>query len=146
MFVRRVVVHSCNCRHFHDLRTFKEDPRWPGWQVIVGIETHAQIKSRRKLFSGAHKKKMSLTFTHISSFLDSLTSRPDDPPNTNVSPFDAAFPGTLPVSAYARARNELLGSSTEELILETQLKMRGPGPSHRNCTKMPCCIKVVLRP
>lgn len=29
------------------------DKRWPGWEVVVGIEVHAQIKSRRKLFSGA---------------------------------------------------------------------------------------------
>jgi len=28
------------------------DPRWPGWQVVVGIEVHAQVKSRKKLFSG----------------------------------------------------------------------------------------------
>ncbi|KAF9777408.1 GatB/GatE catalytic domain-containing protein [Thelephora terrestris] len=27
------------------------DPRWFGWQVVVGIEAHAQIKSRKKLFS-----------------------------------------------------------------------------------------------
>ena len=57
MFFRRVVVHFRNRRHFHDLRLYKEDPRWPGWQVIVGIETHAQIKSRRKLFSGAYQKE-----------------------------------------------------------------------------------------
>jgi len=29
-----------------------EEKRWPGWDVVVGIEVHAQIKSRRKLFSG----------------------------------------------------------------------------------------------
>jgi hypothetical protein len=40
-------------RSFHDFRAYEEDPRWSGWQVVVGIETHAQIKSRRKLFSGA---------------------------------------------------------------------------------------------
>ena len=28
-----------------------QDSRWPGWQVVIGIETHAQIKSREKLFS-----------------------------------------------------------------------------------------------
>ncbi|KAF7346137.1 Glutamyl-tRNA(Gln) amidotransferase subunit B, mitochondrial [Mycena sanguinolenta] len=54
------------------------DQRWPGWQVIIGIETHAQIKSRQKLFS------------------DSLTSSLGEAPNIHVSPFDAAFPGTLP--------------------------------------------------
>ncbi|GLB34182.1 putative PET112 [Lyophyllum shimeji] len=65
-------------RRFHDARVYKEDPRWLGWQVVIGIETHAQIKSRRKLFS------------------ESLTSVPGETPNTHVSMFDAAFPGTLP--------------------------------------------------
>ncbi|KAF9478677.1 Glutamyl-tRNA amidotransferase B subunit [Pholiota conissans] len=67
-----------NRRSFHGFRKYQEDPRWPGWQVIVGIETHAQIKSRRKLFS------------------DAFNSNLDDEPNTHVVPFDAAFPGTLP--------------------------------------------------
>jgi aspartyl-tRNA(Asn)/glutamyl-tRNA(Gln) amidotransferase subunit B len=52
MFTRRLCVRAANSRRFHDFRPYNEDPRWPGWQVIVGIETHAQIKSRRKLFSG----------------------------------------------------------------------------------------------
>ncbi|KAF9782250.1 Glutamyl-tRNA amidotransferase B subunit [Thelephora terrestris] len=54
------------------------DPRWFGWQVVVGIEAHAQIKSRKKLFS------------------DSWTNDPPQPPSTRVSAFDASFPGTLP--------------------------------------------------
>lgn len=53
MFAHRCLLpQKLVCRAFHDLRPYQEDPRWPGWQVIVGIETHAQIKSRRKLFSG----------------------------------------------------------------------------------------------
>ncbi|KAJ7459694.1 glutamyl-tRNA amidotransferase [Mycena latifolia] len=55
------------------------DHRWPGWQVVIGIETHAQIQSRQKLFS------------------NSLTSGLGEAPNIHVSPFDAAFPGTLPI-------------------------------------------------
>ncbi|KAI0053716.1 Glutamyl-tRNA amidotransferase B subunit [Auriscalpium vulgare] len=62
----------------HTLRPFHEDPRWPGWQVVVGIEVHAQIKSRAKLFSHAR------------------TFQQGDSPNTQVTAFDAAFPGTLP--------------------------------------------------
>ncbi|KJA29670.1 hypothetical protein HYPSUDRAFT_60527 [Hypholoma sublateritium FD-334 SS-4] len=72
------VARLFQCRAFHDAREYKEDKRWPGWQVVVGIETHAQIKSRRKLFSHAPN------------------AGPDDAPNTHVVPFDAAFPGTLP--------------------------------------------------
>jgi hypothetical protein len=33
------------------VRTFEKDNRWPGWEVVIGIEVHAQIKSREKLFS-----------------------------------------------------------------------------------------------
>ncbi len=46
-----VVARLFQCRAFHDTREYKEDKRWPGWQVVIGIETHAQIKSRLKLFS-----------------------------------------------------------------------------------------------
>ncbi|KAF8592765.1 Glutamyl-tRNA amidotransferase B subunit [Ramaria rubella] len=52
--------------------------RWPGWDIVIGIEVHAQIKSRRKLFS------------------ESPTPQLADRPNTCVSGFDAAWPGTLP--------------------------------------------------
>ncbi|KAG8865143.1 hypothetical protein FRB96_000032 [Tulasnella sp. 330] len=50
---------------------------WPGWETIIGIEVHSQIKSRQKLFS-----------TSLNSV--------DEAPNSRVSLFDAAFPGTLP--------------------------------------------------
>ncbi|KAI0005114.1 Glutamyl-tRNA amidotransferase B subunit [Russula compacta] len=56
----------------------EKDDRWSGWQVIIGIEVHAQIKSRKKLFS------------------QTWTPEPGSTPNSHVSPYDAAFPGTLP--------------------------------------------------
>ncbi|KIM76374.1 hypothetical protein PILCRDRAFT_77807 [Piloderma croceum F 1598] len=71
-------------RNFHRIRpfpaerTYHEDPRWPGWEVVVGLEVHAQLKTRQKLFS------------------ESLTSELGHVANTHVSPYDAAFPGTLP--------------------------------------------------
>ncbi|KAK0461085.1 Glutamyl-tRNA amidotransferase B subunit [Desarmillaria tabescens] len=49
-----------------------------GWHVVLGIETHAQIKSRQKLFSSASTSLL----TH--------------PANTTFNVVDAAFPGTLP--------------------------------------------------
>lgn len=49
-----------------------------GWEVVIGLEVHAQISSRSKLFS------------------KSPTEFGSDP-NTNVSLYDAAFPGMLPV-------------------------------------------------
>src|SRR5438876_3844341 len=48
------------------------------WQVVVGMEVHAQVTSNAKLFSGA-----STAF--------------GNPPNSQVSLVDAAMPGMLPV-------------------------------------------------
>ncbi|MDB5718814.1 MAG: aspartyl/glutamyl-tRNA amidotransferase subunit [Sphingomonas bacterium] len=48
------------------------------WEVVIGLEVHAQITSNAKLFSGA-----STTF--------------GSEPNANVSLVDAAMPGMLPV-------------------------------------------------
>ena len=47
------------------------------WEVIVGLEVHAQVTSRAKLFSGA-----STAF--------------GGEPNSHVSLVDAAMPGMLP--------------------------------------------------
>jgi aspartyl-tRNA(Asn)/glutamyl-tRNA(Gln) amidotransferase subunit B len=57
-----------------------EDPSQntkPGWEVVIGLELHAQIASTSKLFSGAGV-----------SFIA--------PSNCKVSLIDAAYPGTLP--------------------------------------------------
>ena len=48
------------------------------WEVVIGLEVHAQVSSKAKLFSGA-----SAAF--------------GAEPNTNVSLVDAAMPGMLPV-------------------------------------------------
>lgn len=48
------------------------------WDVVVGLEVHAQVASRAKLFSGA-----STAFGAA--------------PNSHVSLVDAAMPGMLPV-------------------------------------------------
>lgn len=48
------------------------------WEVVIGIEVHAQIASKAKLFSGA-----AVTFA--------------EDPNSKVSPIDAGMPGMLPV-------------------------------------------------
>jgi aspartyl-tRNA(Asn)/glutamyl-tRNA(Gln) amidotransferase subunit B len=48
------------------------------WEVVIGLEAHAQVIAKAKLFSGA-----------ATAF--------GAEPNTQVSPVDAAFPGMLPV-------------------------------------------------
>ena len=49
-----------------------------GWETVIGLEVHAQVVSKAKLFSAAA--------TDFGAA-----------PNTQVSPIDAAFPGMLPV-------------------------------------------------
>jgi aspartyl-tRNA(Asn)/glutamyl-tRNA(Gln) amidotransferase subunit B len=48
------------------------------WEIVIGLETHAQLTTASKIFSGA-----STAF--------------GAPPNTNVAAVDIALPGTLPV-------------------------------------------------
>src|SRR5215210_866605 len=48
------------------------------WEVVVGLEVHAQVTSRSKLFSGA-------------------STEFGGEPNSHVSLVDAAMPGMLPV-------------------------------------------------
>ena len=48
------------------------------WEVVVGMEVHAQVTSRSKLFSGA-------------------STEFGGEPNSHVSLVDAAMPGMLPV-------------------------------------------------
>ncbi len=48
------------------------------WEIVIGLETHAQINSTTKLFSRSSNKF-------------------GEEPNSNVSLFDAAFPGQLPI-------------------------------------------------
>jgi aspartyl-tRNA(Asn)/glutamyl-tRNA(Gln) amidotransferase subunit B len=65
-----------------DVRSARKDQLIPGatgdWEIVIGMEVHAQVASRAKLFSGA-----STAF--------------GAEPNANVSLVDAAMPGMLPV-------------------------------------------------
>ena len=58
------------------------------WEVVVGIETHAQLLTRSKMFSGA-----STAF--------------GAPPNTQASAVDIALPGTLPVANLAAVEHAI---------------------------------------
>src|SRR5271154_5173590 len=48
------------------------------WEIVIGLEVHAQVTSNSKLFSGA-------------------STQFGNEPNTNVSFVDAGMPGMLPV-------------------------------------------------
>ncbi len=61
----------------HKIRVRNEE-----WISTIGLEVHAQLKTETKLFSRA---------------LSAGRGRSAGPVNTNVLPFDASIPGTLPV-------------------------------------------------
>ncbi|MGE0045647.1 MAG: Asp-tRNA(Asn)/Glu-tRNA(Gln) amidotransferase GatCAB subunit B, partial [Hyphomonadaceae bacterium] len=65
-----------------DVRAARKDQLIPGqkgdWEIIIGLEVHAQVKSKAKLFSGA-------------------SAEYGGDPNAHVSLVDAAMPGMLPV-------------------------------------------------
>ncbi|KAL2057704.1 hypothetical protein ABVK25_002088 [Lepraria finkii] len=58
-------------------RQKEKDARLDKWKLTVGLEIHAQLNTERKLFSTAKSSE-------------------NDEPNTNVSIFDLAFPGSQP--------------------------------------------------
>jgi aspartyl-tRNA(Asn)/glutamyl-tRNA(Gln) amidotransferase subunit B len=58
------------------------------WEIVVGIETHAQLLTRSKMFSGA-------------------STRFGAPPNTQASAVDIALPGTLPVAYRAAVEHAI---------------------------------------
>ncbi len=58
--------------------SYRIEGKTGSWEVVIGLEVHAQVISNAKLFSGAS--------THFGA-----------EPNTQVSLVDAAFPGMLPV-------------------------------------------------
>ncbi|CEG64240.1 hypothetical protein RMATCC62417_01251 [Rhizopus microsporus] len=80
-----------NIRTLHTLSNIKS-----GWEAVIGIEVHAQINTKTKLFS------------------DSSTSY-NDHVNTHVSVIDAAFPGVQP----------RLNQRAVELAIRTALAMDG---------------------
>ncbi|XP_075947536.1 glutamyl-tRNA(Gln) amidotransferase subunit B, mitochondrial [Anarhichas minor] len=73
--IRRISTPSSRCDSQLQLRAKSAPQQLVG---VVGLEVHAQINSKTKLFSGSP-----VGFSA--------------PPNSLVSPFDASLPGTLPV-------------------------------------------------
>ncbi|KAH7101254.1 GatB/GatE catalytic domain-containing protein [Auriculariales sp. MPI-PUGE-AT-0066] len=67
------------------------------WNTVIGIEVHAQLKTRYKLFSGAVTRVCWTPPLTEQVAADTPIARLTNAPNTHVSLFDAAFPGTLPV-------------------------------------------------
>ncbi len=59
-----------------------------GWEIVVGIETHTQLLTRSKMFSGA-----------ANAF--------GAAPNTHASAVDIALPGTLPVANRAAVEHAI---------------------------------------
>ncbi|KAJ4415497.1 hypothetical protein N0V82_007299 [Gnomoniopsis sp. IMI 355080] len=72
----------------------------PGWELTVGIEIHAQLNSRHKLFSPA------------------APPQPSDDPNSRVALFDLATPGSQPLFQH----DALLPALRAALALNCQIQ------------------------
>ena len=78
------------------------------WEVVIGLEVHAQVTSNSKLFSGSSTKFGA-------------------EPNTQVSLVDSAFPGMLPVineyCIYQAVKTGLGLNAKINTVFSKQLKL-----------------------
>lgn len=95
-FSRQLKPYSALVRHYAKRSSVKlETAKSSLWQPVIGLEIHAQISSKSKLFSGSG--------TEFAS-----------PINSSVSFFDASLPGTLP----------MLNKSCVEAAVKTALALQ----------------------
>lgn len=84
-------------------------PKWDNhkWELTVGLEIHAQLNTERKLFSGMCSSSIWQIYfdARADSTLEAATSVVDAP-NSHVSVFDAALPGSQPVGSLAGVGEE----------------------------------------
>ena len=66
------------------------------WELVIGLEVHAQVASNAKLFSGA-------------------STRFGAEPNSNVAFVDAGMPGMLPVMTDGRTPGCIPGNSQDRI-------------------------------
>ena len=85
LFSSQVAEHRGKKEEIADIKTFVDKKQNilrrtsdSVWESIIGLEVHAQINAKSKMFSSAPHQFNS-------------------PVNSNVSYFDASIPGTLPV-------------------------------------------------
>jgi len=78
----------------------------PIYQTIIGIEIHAQLSIPTKLFSSAPTRH------HSETNNNNINNTSPALPNTNVHPYDIAYPGTLPSSPSIQAiQSSILASA-----------------------------------
>ena len=78
------------------------------WEMVIGLEIHAQVKCKSKLFSGSS--------TEFGA-----------EPNTQVSFIDAAMPGMLPV----------INQEAVDQAIRTCLLYTSPSPRDQRGSRMP---------
>jgi len=79
------------------------------YQTIIGIEIHAQLSIPTKLFSSAPTRHESHDNKKSTSSPSSTTAIPS---NTNVHPFDIAYPGTLPTLSHSAIKASILSAAS----------------------------------
>eukprot|EP00985_Skeletonema_marinoi_P011640 scaffold5540_cov120-Skeletonema_marinoi.AAC.8 len=80
----------------------------PLYQTIIGIEIHAQLAIPTKLFSSAPTKHHHDDGNNKTSSVSSTASSS----NTNVHPFDLAYPGTLPTLSHQAIKSSILSAAS----------------------------------
>ena len=65
------------------------------WEVVIGLEVHAQLLTRSKIFSGA-------------------STRFGAEPNTQACPVDLGLPGTLPVLNRQAVEHAIRGAIRDD--------------------------------
>ena len=75
--------------------TLPAAPLVRGYEVVIGFETHAQLSTRSKIFSGA-------------------STQFGAEPNTQACAVDLALPGTLPVLAWFAQERGFEGATHRE--------------------------------
>ena len=89
-----------------------------GWELVVGIEIHAQVKSNSKLFSSSS--------TNFGSG-----------PNSQVSLVDAAMPGMLPVINKFCVEQAVRSGIGLNAKINNCLLYTSPSPRDNPASRMP---------
>ena len=84
-------------RHASPQQTKTNDSSSDRWELTVGIEIHAQLNTERKLFSSMHAIFLPWHYLYSPNPFEGARTSLDDEPNSHVSVFDLAFPGSQPV-------------------------------------------------
>ena len=102
-----------------------------GRSSLASRRTHKSSRARNCFPVGLNR--LAHTDAHTALLLETWTPDPGSRPNSHVSPYDAAFPGTLPVSNH---RLFVQKNVITAISLAHQPYMHKPGPQNCHCASI----------